>query len=246
MVLCMPLHPFVVGQPHRIAALYDVLQHVTSHKDVWLATAGEIADWYLQHHYDEAVALSGISSGGPIMTNARLTYPHRRRGLDHDWFPSRADAQAAPVSWPEGKPIALWITVPVEFFPLDAPAQPFRPLGGLTAGYPDFWNYSNRDYGARIGIYRIMRVLDGFGLRATAAVNAAAAHTLSPRHRRDGAAQLGVHRPTAFDMGHVHHGASPSTANASLSSRRDTSWSEPPGKPSTAGTRLVVRIRRIR
>ncbi len=55
MVLCMPLHPFVVGQPHRIAALHDVLRHVTSHQDVWLATAVEIADWYLAHHYDEAI-----------------------------------------------------------------------------------------------------------------------------------------------------------------------------------------------
>jgi peptidoglycan/xylan/chitin deacetylase (PgdA/CDA1 family) len=55
MVVCMPLHPFVVGQPHRIGALYDVLQHVTAHDRVWLATAAEIADWYFQHHYDEAV-----------------------------------------------------------------------------------------------------------------------------------------------------------------------------------------------
>jgi hypothetical protein len=55
MVVCMPLHPFVVGQPHRISALYDVLQHITSHEGVWLATAGEIADWYIEHHYDEAV-----------------------------------------------------------------------------------------------------------------------------------------------------------------------------------------------
>jgi peptidoglycan/xylan/chitin deacetylase (PgdA/CDA1 family) len=55
MVACVPLHPFVVGHPHRIAALHDVLRHVTSHADVWLATAGEIAEWYLQHHYDEAV-----------------------------------------------------------------------------------------------------------------------------------------------------------------------------------------------
>jgi hypothetical protein len=51
----MPLHPFVIGQPHRIAALHDVLQHVTSHSDVWLTTAREIADWYYQHHYDEVV-----------------------------------------------------------------------------------------------------------------------------------------------------------------------------------------------
>ena len=55
MVLCVPLHPFVVGQPHRISALYDVLEHVTSRPKVWLATAREIADWYYQHHYDHFV-----------------------------------------------------------------------------------------------------------------------------------------------------------------------------------------------
>lgn len=71
--------------------------------------------------------------------------------------------------------MALWITIPVEFFPLDAPAQPVRPLGGLDRGYPDFWTYAARDYGLRVGIYRVMRVLDGLGLRATAIVNAAVA-----------------------------------------------------------------------
>ena len=55
MVLCVPLHPFVVGQPHRIDALYDVLQHVTSRDHVWLATAREIADCYYANNYEEAV-----------------------------------------------------------------------------------------------------------------------------------------------------------------------------------------------
>ena len=90
------------------------------------------------------------------MSTPRLTYPHRRRGLDHDWFPYAPTHRRPAVTWPNGKPIALWITVPLEFFPLDAPAQPFRPLGGLMLGYPDLWNYSSRDYGLRIGIYRIM------------------------------------------------------------------------------------------
>jgi peptidoglycan/xylan/chitin deacetylase (PgdA/CDA1 family) len=53
MVLCMPLHPFVVGHPHRISSLHDVLQHITSRPDVWLATAREIADWYYEHYYDD-------------------------------------------------------------------------------------------------------------------------------------------------------------------------------------------------
>jgi peptidoglycan/xylan/chitin deacetylase (PgdA/CDA1 family) len=62
MVLCMPIHPFVIGQPNRIAALADVLQHVTAHTDVWLATAGEIADWYYAHHYEKVAAF--IAEGG--------------------------------------------------------------------------------------------------------------------------------------------------------------------------------------
>ena len=90
------------------------------------------------------------------MTADRLIYPHRRFGLDHDWFVHESIFKRGPLVWPEGKRIALWITVPIEFFPLDAPALPVRPLGGLDRGYPDFWSYSNRDYGTRIGVYRIM------------------------------------------------------------------------------------------
>jgi allantoinase len=56
MVMCIPIHPFLVAQPNRIAAFTNVLKHVTSHEDVWIATAGEIADWYYAHHYDAIAA----------------------------------------------------------------------------------------------------------------------------------------------------------------------------------------------
>lgn len=55
-VLCMPLHPFVIGHPHRIGALAEVLRYVTSHNHVWLATAREISDWYYANHYDAVTA----------------------------------------------------------------------------------------------------------------------------------------------------------------------------------------------
>jgi hypothetical protein len=64
MVVCMPLHPFVVGQPHRISALQDVLQHITAHDRVWLATASEIADWYFDHHYDEVIGYQASAKAG--------------------------------------------------------------------------------------------------------------------------------------------------------------------------------------
>jgi len=55
-VMCIPLHPYLIGQPHRIGALDQVLRYVTSHDKVWLATAREIAQWYVAHHYDEATS----------------------------------------------------------------------------------------------------------------------------------------------------------------------------------------------
>lgn len=156
------------------------------------------------------------------MTGDRLTYLRRRRGLDHPWFEHEPVFRRDPLVWPGGKPVALWISVAVEFFPLDAPSQPFRPLGCLDRGYPDFWSFSNRDYGNRIGIYRIMRVLDAFGLRATAIVNSVAAKRC-PR-----VVEEVVHRDWeiaahGLDMGHVHHGAfRASEERAVIEEARDT------------------------
>ena len=149
------------------------------------------------------------------MTADRLTYPHRRFGLDHDWFVHESTFKRGPLVWPEAKRIALWITVPIEFFPLDAPALPVRPLGGLDRGYPDFWSYSNRDYGTRIGVYRIMRVLDGLGVRATATVNAAVA-TRFPRVIDEIMRRSWEIAASGIDMGRVHHGKLELTAEREL------------------------------
>jgi peptidoglycan/xylan/chitin deacetylase (PgdA/CDA1 family) len=62
-VMCVPLHPFLVGMPHRAAALEEAFSYITGHAKVWVATSREIADWYLQHHYDEAVAALAARRG---------------------------------------------------------------------------------------------------------------------------------------------------------------------------------------
>jgi peptidoglycan/xylan/chitin deacetylase (PgdA/CDA1 family) len=46
-VPCIALHPFIIGTPGRIGLLEDVLQYITNHADVWLATGGEIIDAYV-------------------------------------------------------------------------------------------------------------------------------------------------------------------------------------------------------
>ena len=49
MVMCIALHPYIMGQPHRIRHLERALGHVVSHSGVWMATGEEIADWYIAH-----------------------------------------------------------------------------------------------------------------------------------------------------------------------------------------------------
>jgi peptidoglycan/xylan/chitin deacetylase (PgdA/CDA1 family) len=47
--MCIPLHPFILGQPHRAKHLDVILRHIVAHDGVWMATAGQIADWYTQN-----------------------------------------------------------------------------------------------------------------------------------------------------------------------------------------------------
>ena len=49
-VMHLPLHPFLIGQPYRIRYLDRIFKHVLSHDHVWMATGGQIADWYLEHY----------------------------------------------------------------------------------------------------------------------------------------------------------------------------------------------------
>jgi peptidoglycan/xylan/chitin deacetylase (PgdA/CDA1 family) len=55
-VMCIALHAYVIGQPHRIAYLDEALSYVLGHDKVWLATGDEIADYYLENYYDAALA----------------------------------------------------------------------------------------------------------------------------------------------------------------------------------------------
>ena len=62
-VMCVPLHPFLVGQPHRVEAFAEALEYVTGHDGVWVTTAREIADWYYAHHYDTVAAAIAARQG---------------------------------------------------------------------------------------------------------------------------------------------------------------------------------------
>ncbi len=48
-MLALSMHPWMLGQPHRIGALEEILALITSREGVWTATAGEIVEaWEAQ------------------------------------------------------------------------------------------------------------------------------------------------------------------------------------------------------
>jgi len=55
-VMCIALHPFAIGQPHRVKYLDRILNYIMSHDGVWQTTADEIAEYYIANYYDQAVA----------------------------------------------------------------------------------------------------------------------------------------------------------------------------------------------
>lgn len=134
-----------------------------------------------------------------------LVYPHRRRGMDHDRYPFRILPRTAPVQWPGGARIALWVAVHVGHFPLDMPLKPFIAPGGMERPYPSFWDYTQRDYGNRIGIYRLMRAMAARGVPGTALISAALAREY-PVLMDDIAAAGWEPACAGLDMGHLHHG----------------------------------------
>ena len=52
-VMCMGLHAYVFGHPHRIDHLDRVLDDLLSRDEVWVTTAEEIAEHYLANNYDQ-------------------------------------------------------------------------------------------------------------------------------------------------------------------------------------------------
>jgi peptidoglycan/xylan/chitin deacetylase (PgdA/CDA1 family) len=56
LVMCIACHPYVTGQPHRIASFERALRHVLAHDDVWMTTGSQIARWYRARHLDQMLA----------------------------------------------------------------------------------------------------------------------------------------------------------------------------------------------
>jgi hypothetical protein len=82
--------------------------------------------------------------------------------------------------WPEGKRVALLITINLETWDLvketDRPYYAGGPAilpDALPGNVPDFPNYTWREYGQRVGVWRLFEMFDSLGVVPACTINAA-------------------------------------------------------------------------
>jgi allantoinase len=82
--------------------------------------------------------------------------------------PYRAYPDAPVIKWPNGARVAVWIIPNIEWYALNhnfSGSRAARPGGDISA-------WAIREYGERVGVWRLMDALDSVGARATVALNA--------------------------------------------------------------------------
>ncbi|MGH8878893.1 MAG: polysaccharide deacetylase family protein, partial [Stackebrandtia sp.] len=85
--------------------------------------------------------------------------------MDNELYDYSPITEREPIRWPNGARVAFYIGLNVEHFHI---GKPSTSLNEATASLvPDPLNHGWRDYGARVGIWRVMETLDRHGIRAS-------------------------------------------------------------------------------
>ncbi|WP_342364116.1 hypothetical protein [Terrarubrum flagellatum] len=98
--------------------------------------------------------------------------------MDHDHFAYSPFVSRPKFVWPNGAKLAVVVSIAVEFQDLIVPEGTWRPPGSPI--HLDVRHWGHRDYGARVGVYRLASILQRLGVRATVPISDAVL-TRSPR-----------------------------------------------------------------
>jgi peptidoglycan/xylan/chitin deacetylase (PgdA/CDA1 family) len=157
------------------------------------------------------------------LDDAHLKYAKSRHGMDHDRYAWSMLQQRQPVVWPGGATLALWINVSLQHFPLNPRGVPVKLPGAMSMPYPDLRHYTLRDYGNRVGIYRVLDALDHAGLKASFAINACLAEQ-HPQLMRTVLARDEEVLAHSWSMDTPHAGGLAEAVEAALVSRTMQVW----------------------
>ena len=101
----------------------------------------------------------------------------RRHGMDHEHYEWSPMSTRGVLRWPEDARVALCVLISLDHMEWEPPEGSFQSpvlAGGLGAsrGSPDYPRLTHRDYGHRVGIFRVFDVLEKHGIPPTVAMDA--------------------------------------------------------------------------
>jgi allantoinase len=88
---------------------------------------------------------------------------------EHDRFTYSPIVDRPRLCWPNDARVALWVIPNIEHFLFDRPSTSITAV--TTQFVPDVLNFAWRDYGPRVGVWRMMEIMDRYGVRGTVALN---------------------------------------------------------------------------
>jgi allantoinase len=100
----------------------------------------------------------------------------RSPGMDHPHYPYSPLPSRNALKWPNGKPLAVGALVLLEHYEWDPPQDAYslrNASGGLIKlPAPDYVQLTHREYGHRVGIFRLLDTLERYEMPVTVAVDA--------------------------------------------------------------------------
>ncbi|MCP5026083.1 MAG: polysaccharide deacetylase family protein [Actinomycetia bacterium] len=100
---------------------------------------------------------------------------NRNYGMDHDHYAWSPLPQRPALAWPGGEPLAFGAVVLLEHYEWTPPVGAYSlrsASGGLAAlPPPDYPRMTHREYGHRVGIFRVLDTLEEHGVPATIAID---------------------------------------------------------------------------
>ncbi len=101
-------------------------------------------------------------------------------GYDHELYPWSMLNGRKSLEWPGGARIALACFVHLENFEIDPPSGAIADprFGGALGSYdPDYQNHTRRLHGLRVGYFRVLEILERYGVKATITFNSSVAES---------------------------------------------------------------------
>jgi allantoinase len=112
-----------------------------------------------------------------LSADRTYAFPELHTGMDHDHYDwSPLNATRAKIEWPKKARVALCVIVVLEHTEWKQPPDSYQ-VSNLAGGYgwgpfPDVTAWSHREYGHRVGIFRVLDVLEKHAIKPTIAMDA--------------------------------------------------------------------------